>query len=103
MSVRFKGAQVGGSFTFGPKEQYNVVGIFTAGGSSAESEVWADLKDVEKNTGREGSVSCVQIRAEGPAERNKLIDTIDKDDRFKLAGDSGSATTSRPRAARASS
>jgi putative ABC transport system permease protein len=85
MSARFKGAQVGGSLDFGPKEKYNVVGIFTAGGSAAESEIWADLKDVEKNTGRDGSVSCVQIRAAGPAERATLIDTIDKDDRFKLA------------------
>jgi putative ABC transport system permease protein len=85
MSARFKGAQVGGILDFGPKEKYSVVGIFTAGGSAAESEVWADLKDVEKNTGRDGSVSCVQIRAAGPAERAKLIDTIDEDDRFKLA------------------
>ncbi len=85
MSARFKGAQVGGSLDFGPKEKYNVVGIFTAGGSAAESEVWADLKDVEKNTGRDGSVSCMQIRAAGSAERDKLIETIDNDDRFKLA------------------
>ena len=48
------------------QEMYKVVGVFTAGGSAAESEVWADLKDVEKNTGREGSVSCVQIRAASP-------------------------------------
>ena len=80
-----QGAQVNGSFDFGPKEKYNVVGIFTCGGSSAESEVWADLKDVEKNTGRDGSVSCVQIRAEDTAKRAKLIETIDNDDRFKLA------------------
>ena len=67
MSARFKGAQVGGRLDFGPKEIYNVVGIFTAGGSAAESEVWADLKDVEKNTGRDGSVSCVQLRAASAA------------------------------------
>src|SRR5208283_3337285 len=40
----YKGAQVGGLLYFGDKEQYRVVGIFTAGGSAAESEVWADLK-----------------------------------------------------------
>jgi putative ABC transport system permease protein len=85
MSARFADAQVGGTLKFGPKESYNVVGVFTAGGSSAESEIWADLKDVEKNTGRDGSVSCVQIRAAGAPERTKLIETIDKDDRFKLA------------------
>lgn len=85
MSARFKGAQVGGRFNFGSKEVYNVVGVFTAGGSSAESEVWADLKDVEKNTGRDGSVSCVQLRAASPAEFRDLKNTIDGNLRFKLA------------------
>src|SRR5262249_42648180 len=84
MSARFDGAQVGGMFDFGPKGSYKVVGVFTAGGSSAESEVWADLKDVEKKTGRDGSVSCVQIRAAGVSERARLIDTIDQNPRFKL-------------------
>jgi putative ABC transport system permease protein len=83
MSKRFKGAQVGGVLNFGDKEIYRVVGVFTAGGSAAESEVWADLKDVERNTGREGSVSCVQVRAAGAPDYDKLRDTIDKDTRFK--------------------
>jgi putative ABC transport system permease protein len=85
MSNRFKGAQVGGVLNFGDKEIYRVVGIFTAGGGAAESEVWADLKDVEKNTGREGTVSCVQLRAAGAHDYDKLRDTIENDTRFKLA------------------
>jgi putative ABC transport system permease protein len=85
MSARFKGAQVGGRLAFGSKEIYDVVGIFTAGGSSAESEIWADLKDVEKNTGRDGSVSCVQLRAASSTELNKLKQTIDDENRFRLA------------------
>jgi putative ABC transport system permease protein len=84
MSAHFKGAQVGGRFTFGPKEAYDVVGIFTAGGSAAESEVWADLKDVEKNTGRDGSVSCVQLRAKSPEDYRKIQETIDGV-RFRLS------------------
>jgi putative ABC transport system permease protein len=85
MSARFKGAQVGGRLVFGSKEIYNVVGIFTAGGSAAESEIWADLKDVEKNTGRESSVSCVQLRAASATDFGKLKQTIDDEDRFRLA------------------
>jgi putative ABC transport system permease protein len=85
MSTRFKGAQVGGRLVFGPKEVYNVVGIFTAGGSSAESEIWADLKDVEKNTGREGSVSCVQLRASSPVDFERLKQIIEDENRFRLA------------------
>jgi putative ABC transport system permease protein len=85
MSHRFKDAQVGGILNFGDKEKYRVVGIFTAGGSAAESEVWADLKDVERNTGREGSVSCVQLRAENSDRYHQLKETIENDTRFKLA------------------
>ncbi|HEX3450271.1 MAG TPA: ABC transporter permease [Isosphaeraceae bacterium] len=85
MAARFKGAQVGGRLVFGSKEVYDVVGIFTAGGSAAESEIWADLKDVEKNTGRDGSVSCVQLRAASSADCNKIKQTIDDENRFRLA------------------
>ena len=81
----YKGGQIGGQLTFGEKEKYRVVGVFTAGGSAAESEVWADLKDVERNTGRDGSVSCVQIRAAGPAERDALIKDIEDGAQFRLA------------------
>jgi putative ABC transport system permease protein len=85
MSRRFKGAQIGGRLDFGDKEHYQVVGIFTAGGSAAESEVWADFHDVVRNTGREGSVSCVQLRAADRAAYDQLRNTIENDTRFKLA------------------
>jgi putative ABC transport system permease protein len=80
-----KGARIGGRLKFGDKEEYQVVGLFTAGGSAAESEVWADLKDVEKNIGREGSVSSVQLRAATPRDYDNLRKTIDGDTQFKLA------------------
>jgi putative ABC transport system permease protein len=85
ISRRYKGAQIGGLLYFGDKEQYRVVGTFSAGGSAAESEVWADLKDVEKNTGRDGSVSCVQIRTASQADFDNLQKTINDDTQFRLA------------------
>jgi putative ABC transport system permease protein len=85
MSRRFQGAQIGGQLDFGDKERYRVVGIFTAGGSSAESEVWADFRDVVRNTGREGSVSCVQLRAADRPAYDQLRRTIEDDTRFKMA------------------
>ena len=54
-------------------------------GSAAESEIWADLRDVEKNTGRDGSVSSVQIRAASHQTFGELKNTIDNDTQFKLA------------------
>jgi putative ABC transport system permease protein len=84
MSRRFKGATVGGVLQFGEKESYRVVGLFTAGGSAAESEVWVDLKDLVRNTNREGYVSCVQLRAASAADLDRIKHTIDNDTRFKL-------------------
>ncbi len=85
LSRRYKGGRVGGLLDFGEKEQYRVVGVFTAGGGAAESEVWADLKDVERNTGRDGSVSCVQIRAASVKDRDELKKTIEDGTQFKLS------------------
>jgi putative ABC transport system permease protein len=83
-SRRFKGTTVGSTFSFGGKESYRVVGLFTAGGSAAESEVWVDFKDMAKNTSREGNVSSVQLRATTAAAAERLKTTIENDTRFKL-------------------
>jgi putative ABC transport system permease protein len=85
VSGRFQGAQIGGWLNFGDRERYQVVGIFTAGGSSAESEIWADLKDVVRNTGRDGTVSSVQLRARDSAAFEQLLTTLENDTRFKLS------------------
>ena len=85
MSRRFKGANLGGTLRIGPKESYRVVGLFTAGGSAAESEAWVDLKDLRQNTKREGYVSTVQLRATDSEARDRLRETIQDDPQFKLA------------------
>jgi putative ABC transport system permease protein len=84
ISRRFKGAQLGEVFRVGEKESYRVVGLFTAGGSAAESEVWVDRKDLERFTAYGGSVSGVQLRAATPADYDKLRKTISDDTQFKL-------------------
>jgi len=84
MAGRFEGTQLGGVLRCGEKESYRVVGLFTAGGSAAESEVWVDREDLERATGREGSVSCAQIRAASAADRDRLQATIENDVRFRL-------------------
>jgi putative ABC transport system permease protein len=91
LTRRYKGSELGGLLYFGDKEQYRVVGVFTAGGSAAESEIWADFHDVEKNTGRDGSVSCVQIRAASLPDYEKLQKTINDDTQFKLEAKSEKA------------
>jgi len=85
LTRRFKGAALGGILRVGEKESYRVVGVFSAGGSSAESEVWVDRKDLEANTARAGSVSSVQLRARSPADLEAIVKTIETDTQFKLA------------------
>lgn len=84
MSGRFKNTRVGDVFKAGEKEAYQVVGVFTAGGSSAESEIWVDRLDLAANTGRENSVSSVQIRAASANYLEELIGKIRDDPQFKL-------------------
>jgi putative ABC transport system permease protein len=84
LSGRFKGANIGGVIRCGDRESYRVVGIFNAGGSSAESEIWVDQNDLARALNRESSVSCVQLRAVSPAALAKLKTTISSNDQFKL-------------------
>jgi putative ABC transport system permease protein len=81
---RFKGAKLGDLLRMDEKEAYRVVGLFTAGGSSAESEVWVDRKDLERKLEREGVVSSVQIRAPSIRAREEIRRTIENDTRFRL-------------------
>ena len=82
---RFKGAGLGQTLQIGAKESYRVVGLFTAGGIAAESEVWVDIKDLRQNTKREGYVSSVQLRTVNTRDMEQLRRTIQDDAQFKLA------------------
>jgi putative ABC transport system permease protein len=84
MSRRLKDSGLGRTLRFGERESYRVVGLFTAGGSAAESEVWVDFKDLQRNTQQEGFVSAVQLRAAGKPDLDRLKQTIDTDNRFRL-------------------
>jgi putative ABC transport system permease protein len=81
---RFKGAVPGGVLAIGGTAKYRVVGIFAAGGGAAESEVWADFNALGQNTGREGLVSSVQLRASSSASLERLRETIARQPRFRL-------------------
>lgn len=84
MSGRFKGTRVGETLEISAKEKYQVVGLFTAGGSAAESEVWVNRSTLEQNTSREGSASIVNVRAAGPEDLDKLQAAIKERTDLKL-------------------
>jgi len=88
LSGRFKNSNLGDTLKMGEKESYRVVGLFRAGGGSAESEIWVDRKDLERNIAREGSVSSVQIRAASPAEMDDIRNVVNNDAQYKLLAES---------------
>ncbi|WP_437524645.1 ABC transporter permease [Sorangium sp. So ce726] len=59
---RFKGLSLGESFELRKNRPVKVVGVFEDGGSSSESEIWADLHTTRSAFGREGGVSAVRAR-----------------------------------------
>jgi putative ABC transport system permease protein len=61
---RFKGLDLEQSFELKKNRPVKVVGVFEDGGSSFESEVWADIALVRATFKREGYVSAVRVRVD---------------------------------------
>lgn len=81
---RFKGLAVGQSIDLKRNRPLDVVGVFTAEGSSYESEVWGDLDWVRNSLGREGVVSSARVRLNSPSDFDAYRDTIENDKRFSM-------------------
>jgi putative ABC transport system permease protein len=81
---RFKDCRIGSKFKLDGREGFRVVGLFDAGGSPAESELWVDLGDLARVLSREGIVSCVQLRASSASDASNLRQILAKDQRFRL-------------------
>lgn len=64
--------------------QFKVVGLFEAGGSSAESEVWADLRDLTAAQRYDGAVSIVNLRTTDAAAREAISARVRDDEQFQL-------------------
>jgi putative ABC transport system permease protein len=84
LSRRFKGTTIGGTLKVTEREPFRVVGLFTAGGSAADSEVWADIHDLSRTINRLGTVSCVQLRTASEADLERIQKTIDNDMQYRL-------------------
>lgn len=80
---RFENLGLGEKFEINNVD-FTVVGYFEAGGSSAESEVWADLRDLTSAQRLEGAVSVVNLRTKDESSRRQIIDRVRDDDQFKL-------------------
>lgn len=80
---RYVGAELGGVMPFG-RGRWRVVGIMEAGGSSFESEVWADARELAADSNRPFPYSGVRLRVAPGADRETLIARIEDDPRYAL-------------------
>ena len=82
VAERFSGAGLGDSLQLG-RRTLTVVGIFDAGGTAFDSEIWAHVNDVADAFDR-GGYSSVMVRAENAATRDQLAARIEAEQRLKL-------------------
>jgi len=80
----FQGMSLGGKFDLKKNRPVEVVGIFEAGGSSFESEVWANIDTARTSFGREGLVSSVTVRLDSPAKLDGFKATVSTDKQLQL-------------------
>lgn len=84
ISGRFEGTDVGGKLNLRRNSPLEVVGEFTAGGSSYESEVWGDVDYVRKALGRANVVSSARVRLNSAADFDAYREVIETDKRFSM-------------------
>ena len=80
---RYAGAALGDTLEFG-RGHWKVVGVFDAGGSSFESEVWVDVRELANDAKRPFPYSGVRLRVASAADRAPLMRRIGDDPRFAL-------------------
>jgi putative ABC transport system permease protein len=83
---KYKGMTIGDKFDLKKNRPVTVVGVFEAGGSSFESEVWVNLETARTSFGREGLVSSVTARLDSPAKFDAFKATIETDKQLLLEG-----------------
>ena len=80
---RFTHANIGDTMEFG-KGQWKVVGVFDAGGSAYESEVWGDVNQMASDFDRQGGYASAYLHATDPIAADALIHRVSDDQRLKL-------------------
>jgi putative ABC transport system permease protein len=85
----YPGCTLGSSLRFG-RRTWQVVGVFEAGGSSFESEVWADAHSLLEDSNRGSVYNSVRLKLAPGADVPALIQRIADDPRINLQAQSES-------------
>jgi putative ABC transport system permease protein len=81
---RFANVELGGQIELRKNRNSKVVGVFEAGGSAYESEIWGDVDYVGQAFGREGMVSAVRVRLTSKDLFDGFAAAIEQDKRLGL-------------------
>jgi len=78
---QFANLEVGKTIKFGQTE-WHIVGVFSAGGGLAESEIWCDAKILQGTYRRGNSYQTIRAKIESPASVAQLQTALAADPRF---------------------
>ncbi|MGE5692256.1 MAG: ABC transporter permease, partial [Candidatus Zixiibacteriota bacterium] len=81
-AARYKGAELGGTLKFGRRE-WRVVGVFEAGRSAFESEVWGDVNQMMAAFDR-SVVSSMTMKLADPSKFSELKKRLEGDPRLTV-------------------
>jgi ABC-type lipoprotein release transport system permease subunit len=82
---RFGHTNVGDIIDFG-KGPWKVTGVFDAGGSAYDSEIWGDFNQVANQFNRQNAVGNVYLRASDPVAADALKHRVSDDQQIQLEG-----------------
>lgn len=85
MAERFENLRLGEKLVIN-HDAFEIVGYFEADGSSAESEVWTDLRALATARRTPEFTTSVNLRAQDAAAAESLITQLADDKRFELSG-----------------
>lgn len=84
INKEFEGFELGKRTRFG-KTEWEVVGIFSTGGTAFESELWADAPTVQSQFNRGSSFQTMRVMLEEPGNVQPLVDYVDADPRLQVS------------------
>jgi putative ABC transport system permease protein len=80
---RYPGCNLGSNLRFG-RRSWKVVGVFEAGGSSFESEVWGDVHSLQEDANRGPVFNSIRLKLAPGANTGALIQRMADDPRIDL-------------------
>ena len=83
IAERFKGGGLGETLRFGMRD-WRIVGIFDAGNTGFNSEIWGDADQLMQAFHRTSAYSIVIFKLSDPSKFNRAKETIENDPRLSL-------------------